>query len=162
MTDDVLALLHGMQMRRFGVGDELLAEGANSGTIFVLAEGAVEIRKGDMTVATVRERGSFLGEISALLGSGHTASVVASEPTTAYVIPDAANTIEQRPALALAIARLLARRLHAVTTYLADIKRQYGGEDGHLGLMDEVLSELLTLRVSPVAPGSDREDVPDY
>lgn len=162
MTDDVLSLLDGLLTQRFDAGEVLLAEGANSGTIFVLAEGAVEIRKGDLTVATVRERGSFLGEISALLGSGHTASVVAAEPTSVYVIRDAAHAIEQRPALALAIARLLARRLHAVTTYLADIKRQYGGEEGHLGVMDQVLSELLTLRVSPVAPGSAREDVPDY
>lgn len=163
MSDDVLALLEGMELRRFAPGETMLQEGPSSGTILVLAEGSAEIRKGDLVVASVSEPGSFLGEISALTGSGHMASVVAREPTAAYVIPDAARAIEERPALALAIARLLARRLNAVTTYLADIKRQYGGEDGHLGMMDEVLSELLTMRgASNVRPGSEREDVPDY
>lgn len=162
MTDDVFALLDGMELHRFAAGETLLAEGPGTGSIYVLADGSVEIRKGDLVVASVSERGSFLGEISALVGSGHTASVVAREPTAAYLIPHATTAIEERPALALAIARLLARRLNAVTTYLADIKRQYGGEEGHLGLMDEVLSELLTMRTSTVAPGSAREDVPDY
>lgn len=162
MSEDVIGMLDGLEVRRFEPGEELFVEGTTTGTMLVLAEGVVEIRKGDLTVTTVRERGSFLGEISALLGSGHTAGVVARESTLEHVIPDAARAIEERPALALADARLLARRLFAVTTYIADIKRQYGDEDGHLGMMDEVLSELLTMRSSSDELGSGRSDVPDY
>ena len=61
-----------------------------------------------------------------------------------------------------AIAQLLARRLAAVTAYLVDIKRQYANSDTHLGLMDQVLGNLIAMHPSLTEPGSERSDVPDY
>jgi len=54
--------------------------------------------------------------------------------------------LEATPAISVHVARLLARRLNAVTTYLVDLKRQYEDRDDHLGMVDEVLESLLQLQ----------------
>lgn len=79
-----------------------------------------------------------------------------------FVVEDAAAAIIAKPEIALAIGRLLARRLEALTGYLADIKRQYAGTGGHLELMDKVLGELISMRPRSIDLGSERSDVPDY
>ena len=159
---DVLKLCAGFPRRELAAGERILAEGTASGALFVLVSGALEVRKGPVRVTLVDEPGAFLGEISVLLGTTPTADVVAVRPTTVLVLSDPAAVIHANPALALAIARLLARRLQAVTTYLADIKRQYGGAGGHLGVMDKVLVEITRMRPRSLEPGSERKDVPDY
>lgn len=160
--DDVLALCRGLPARALGPGEVLLVEGEPSGPMYVLVDGRVAVRKGEMTVTTVSEPGAFLGEIGALLGMPVSADVVAVTDTEVLVIEDAAATVVDRPELTLAIARLLARRLRAVTSYLGDLKRQYADLDGHLSMMDAVLSELTSMRPRDVEPGSERDDVPEY
>lgn len=128
----------------------------------MLIEGEVSIRRQGVAFVHLREPGIFLGEISALLGTRHNTSVVAEVPTRCYVIDNAAAALAQHPDLLVGVARLLARRLSALTAYLVDIKRQYRGEDGHLALMDQVLSQLMSVQPVAIEPGSAREDVPDY
>jgi CRP/FNR family transcriptional regulator, cyclic AMP receptor protein len=160
--DDVLSLCAGLPIRTFAPGEVLLAEGSPGGAMYVLVRGAVEVRKDGGTLVRIDDPGAFLGEISALLGVPRSADVVAVEATEVRVIEDPTAVLAAEPELVLAIARLLAHRLRAVTSYLADLKRQYGGAGGHLGLMDQVLSELTAMRRTSLAPGSEREDVPDY
>lgn len=161
MTDDVLALCAGLPQRTFATGAELLPEGERTGRMLVLVAGCVEIRRGRTRVATMSESGALLGEMAALLDIGHTASVVATEPTLVYVIEDAAEAIRRRPELLLAVARVLAVRVNAMTSYLADVARQYGDDSGHLGLLHTVLSELTNVRPLGTKPGSQRE-APDH
>ena len=65
--------------------------------------------------------------------------------------------------LPLALARLLARRLQVMTTYLADIKQQYADHEGGLGMVDTVLG---TPHADGRAPrselGSERDPDPEY
>jgi CRP/FNR family transcriptional regulator, cyclic AMP receptor protein len=160
--DDVLSLCAGLPVRILATGEVLLAEGSPGGAMYVLVRGAVEVRKDGGTLVRIDDPGAFLGEISALLGVPRSADVVAVEASEVRVIEDPTAVLAAEPELVLAIARLLAHRLRAVTSYLADLKRQYGGAGGHLGLMDQVLSELTAMRRASLAPGSEREDVPDY
>jgi CRP/FNR family transcriptional regulator, cyclic AMP receptor protein len=160
--DDVLTLCAGLPTRTFEAGEVLLVEGSSSDAILVLERGAVEVRKEGAALLTIDAPGAFLGEISALLGTPRSADVVAVAPTEVRVIEDPAAALTADPQLVLAIARLLAHRLRASTSYLADLKQQYGGAGGHLALMDQVLSELTAMRTTSLAPGSEREDVPDY
>ena len=160
--DGVLALCGGVPEQVFAPGEALLGQGATSGRLLVLVEGEVGVYRQGVLVVRLSQPGEILGELSALLGTGHTASVVALVPTRCHVIADAATALAEHPDLLMAVARLLARRLQAVTAYLVDIKRQYGGEDGHLGMMDQVLSALMNVKPLPIEPGSDREDMPDY
>jgi CRP/FNR family transcriptional regulator, cyclic AMP receptor protein len=160
--DDVLALCSDLPARTFAPGEVLLAEGASGAAMFILVVGRVEVRKASVTVTSVSEPGAFLGEMAALLGTPASADVVAVAPTEVLVVEDAAASIADDPQLTLAIARLLARRLQAVTSYLGDLKRQYADLDGHLSMMDTVLSELTSMRPHDVEAGSERDDVPDY
>ena len=78
-------------------------------------------------------------------------------------VEQASESVQRQPELTYAIARLLARRLSAVTAYLVDIKRQYADTNTHLALMDEVLANIIMMQpAAPTAMGSERKDVPDY
>jgi CRP-like cAMP-binding protein len=147
---------------RLAPGDSLIEEAVRTDRLYVLKSGAFEVVRNGVRVILISEPGAFLGEISAVLGSAPTASVVAVRDSTVYVVDDASASVRSRPELTYAIAQLLAVRLSAVTAYLVDIKRQYADSNTHLALMDQVLANLIAMHPSAVRPGSERSDVPDY
>ena len=51
------------------------------------------------------------------------------------------------------MARLLANRLNAATTYLVDLKRQFAGSNDHLGMVGEVLETLIHQQEQDFLPG---------
>jgi CRP-like cAMP-binding protein len=132
----------GLNERRFEAGDSILAEGSVTGTLFVLIDGAVEVRKGDVAVATVREPGALFGEMSVLLGTPHTASVVTVEPARVYVVEDA-TVFLNAPGILLHVSQLLAKRLRMVNTYVADLQEQFAEHGDHLGMAGDVVERML-------------------
>jgi len=150
-----------LPLRTFAAGEMVLTEGQRSGLLYVLASGAVEVLKDDVQINIVSEPGTFFGEVSVLLDEPHTASVRAVEPSTFYVADDPLAFVGSRPEVALAISWLLARRLHFVTTYLVDVKRQFEGSGDHLSMVDEVLESLVHHQDAEASPGSDRCPEPD-
>ena len=145
---------------QFEAGAELLTEGTTSGHLFVLADGVLEVMRGDTQVALVDEPGAVFGEMSILLDTPHTATVRAYLPSTVYVFDDAAAFLKSDPAVAFHVARLLAQRLNAATSYLVDLKHQYEGHGDHLGMVSDVLASLLNQQNEEFTPGSDR--LPDH
>jgi CRP/FNR family cyclic AMP-dependent transcriptional regulator len=123
-------------------GDHLMDEGAQTGKLYVLLEGAAQVLKGDAEITRIAEPGAFFGEMSILLGTPHTATVRALAPSRFYVVDDVAAFLSS-PDVTLSLSRLLAKRLQMVTTYLADLKHQFAEHDDHLGMVDEVLDSLL-------------------
>jgi CRP/FNR family cyclic AMP-dependent transcriptional regulator len=152
----------GMPQRIYDRGEDILQEG-KPGSLFILAEGTVEILKGDFRVNVVDEPGSIFGEVSALLGIPPMATVRALERSRLFVAEDGLAFLSSRTDLALAVARLLARRLNSVTTYLADLKKQFEDQQSHLGIVDEVLESLVHDQSAgeDLTPGSDREPDPN-
>ncbi len=152
----------GLPERTFEPGDVLLQEGV-AGPLYVLAEGAVEILKGDLQINVVDEAGAIFGEVSALLGIAPMATVRALERSRLFVVEDGLAFLSSRPELALAVARLLATRLNSVTTYLVDLRKQFEDQRSHLGMVDEVLETLVHGQDTgeKVPPGSDREPDPN-
>ena len=148
--------------RRLAAGEVLLEEGKSShGVLYVLAEGAMEVLKGDVQIAHVSEPGAFFGEMSILLDIPASATVRAIEPSLCHVAPDGARFLESSSAVSLSVARLLARRLHLASSYLADLKRQYEGAEAGLAVVDEVLEALSHQQIEDDCdPGSDRD--PNY
>jgi CRP-like cAMP-binding protein len=130
-------------VKTFGAGEVLLHEGRRAGILYVLAEGRVEIVKRDVQINTVGEPGAIFGEISVLLNVPHMATVRTLTPSRFFVIEKARRFLEIHPDLAFHIAKLLGQRLRLVTTYLVDLKRQFEQEEGHLGMVDEVLESLV-------------------
>ena len=141
-------------------GAVLIAEGKRSGRLLVLAEGSVEVVRGETQVAVVSEPGSFFGEMSVLLDLPHTATVRALSAATVYTFDDAAAFLRSDPEVALQVARMLAQRLNAATTYLVDLKRQYAGNGNHLAMVSDVLASLIHNQEPEFTPGSDRQPDP--
>ena len=141
-------------------GTVLMAEGMTSGRLYVLAEGSIEVVRGETQVAVVSEPGSFFGEMSVLLDLPHTATVRALSPATVYAFDDAGAFLRSDPEIALVVARMLAQRLNAATTYLVDLKRQYAGNGNHLGMVSDVLASLIHNQEPEFTPGSDRKPDP--
>jgi CRP-like cAMP-binding protein len=162
---DVLALCSAMPQLQLAAGATLVEQGVRSGRLYVLKDGAFEVVRGGVRVVTISEPGAFLGEISALLHTTPTADVIATRPSTVHVLEDADAAVRRNPELTYAMAQMLARRLVAVTAYLVDVKRQYADSDTHLGLMDQVLGQLMAMHpggAGALPAGSERSDVPDY
>ena len=65
------------------------------------------------------------------------------------------TTSPPTPTSDLPIARLLARRLQNVTSYLVDLKRQYRDREDHLGMVDEVLDSLAHEQGTGFIPASE-------
>jgi len=124
-------------------GTILLQEGEQSGALYILETGSVEIAKGDIVLTTVSSPGAVFGELSLLLDTPHMATVRTVAPSTLFFAQDAAGLLDQNLAIYYHLSRLLAARLASVSAYLADIKQQYATNEDHLGMVDEVLECLL-------------------
>lgn len=153
---NVLDFTAGLPELEFGPGGVLLAEVGKDRKLYVLIKGEVEVLKGDTQVNTQSEPGSIFGELSVLLDVPHTATVRAVTPCRAYYVGDGAAFLHSNPDMAFHLAKLLARKLNSITTYLVDLKRQFQDQDDHLGMVDEVLESLLHQQGEEHQPGSDR------
>jgi CRP/FNR family transcriptional regulator, cyclic AMP receptor protein len=158
----MLELAHDRPRRELRVDDALIVDGLPVPALYVLVEGALRIEKAGMPITTVTEPGACLGEMSLLLGLPATADVVASEQSVVAVIDDASMLLESDPRVSLALARLLAVRLHAMTTYLADLKQQYSDHEDGLGMVDVVLDRLMRTSGPRTQLGSERDPDPEY
>jgi CRP-like cAMP-binding protein len=138
-------------------GAVLLPEGERTGRLFVLQAGEVEILKGDFLINLVSDRGAIFGDMSALLDIPHMATVRATKPCSVNAIENGVAFLESHPEMAYLLAQILAQRLHGVTTYLADLKRQFEDQASHLGMVDEILETLVHDQRSNFTPGSDRD-----
>jgi CRP/FNR family transcriptional regulator, cyclic AMP receptor protein len=139
----LLEICASLPEREFAAGEVVLEDQRRSGLLYVLAEGRVEILKGETRVGTIGHAGAIFGDIAILLNQPHTATVRCLVPSRFFVVEDPANFLVAHPAVSLALARGLAERLDAVTRYLVDVKAQYEDRADHLGMVDEVLESLL-------------------
>jgi CRP/FNR family transcriptional regulator, cyclic AMP receptor protein len=142
-------------------GDAVVTEGGSSGEIYVLASGSLVVRKGDQQVNTITLPGAVIGEISVLLDADHGATVEAAEPSVLRVARDGRAFLGEDLEVLRSVAVGLAERLNFVTTYLADLKDQYGDSPG-LCMVPDVLGRLAAHQQPAARPGSVREPDPEY
>jgi CRP/FNR family transcriptional regulator, cyclic AMP receptor protein len=146
--------------KQFAPGTVLLSEGETSGRLYILAEGSVEVLRGDTQVAVIGDVGAVFGEMSVLLNRPHTATVRATSPVGVFVFDDAESFLKSNPEIAFFVGKLLAERLNAATTYLVDLKRQFEGQGNHLGMVGEVLEALIHQQSEEFTLGPEREADP--
>lgn len=156
----LLAACRSLPVEKVQAGTVLLEEGTKTGRLFVLVDGEISIVHGGVEIASVNDPGAVLGEISALLGIPHTASVLASKPCSVYRIDDAASFLQTETEIVFAIAKGLARRLKSASNYLADIKTQYKDRSDHFAMIDSVLTSIVFQPVVEAEPADDRADDP--
>jgi len=143
-------------------GEVLLAEGTKSGLIFILIEGEVDILKKDFRIGKLDRPGALIGEISALLDIPHIASVVAKGSSRLYKIENQSDFLKSNTEFTYPLAIILAKKLNTITNYLADIREQYNDRGDHLGMVDQILEELINQQDEEQQPGSDRDLVDGY
>jgi CRP-like cAMP-binding protein len=129
---DLLDLAADLPAREIPAGEFLLVEGTTSGALFVLVEGpsrsAAAMPSSPWSISPAN-----LGEISTLLGRPHRATVVAVVPTRVRVAFDGAAFLNAPMSLGTSPRDW---RLEALNAYLVDIREQYAGADGQLGLRE--------------------------
>jgi CRP/FNR family transcriptional regulator, cyclic AMP receptor protein len=141
-------------------GQAVVHEGGVGGAIWVLVSGALQVRKGDVPVNTITQPGAMVGEISVLLGTDHGATVEATTPSRLRLAADGHDLLGD-PAVTKLVAVGLAERLKFVTSYLADLKQQYGDAPG-LSMVSDVLTQLAQRSGPTARPGSARDPDPQY
>ena len=158
---EMLALSAHLPLVEFAAGEVITTEGGTAGPIWILVSGSLQIRKGQVVVNTVTEPGSLIGEISLLLNSAFSATVETTAPTVMRFAEDGRALLTSNPAISTLVAVGLADRLNFVTTYLADLKHQYGSTPG-LSMIPAVLERLAQHQTTTARPGSAREPDPEY
>jgi CRP-like cAMP-binding protein len=158
---DMLELSAHLPEVAFAPGDTVVREGSTDGAIWVLVSGALQVRKGAVLVNTITRPGALIGEVSVLLDTAYGATVEATAPSVLRLAADGRALLAADPGITRLVAIGLAERLNFVTTYLADLKHQYGDAPG-LAMVSDVLGQLAQ-RQGPLArPGSARDPDPDY
>ena len=138
----ILELSAELPVRTFEPGSPVIEQGAACGELLILLEGEVEVLRDDVRVAKASEPGAVFGEMSVLLNTPYTATVRTLKPSRFAVVANPKEFLESSPEASLHVARLLAKRIDALNSYLIDVKRQYEGHD-HLGMVDDVLGTLM-------------------
>jgi len=130
--DDRAELAALMPEHHYASGSEIFREGDPGGELYILGAGAVEVQKqrshGSGRVVIARfDRGGVIGEMSLVDQMPRSASVLAVQPTRAWILSqEGFNEILQlKPRLAVELLRglatLLSQRLRNTSGWFADV-----------------------------------------
>ena len=158
---DMLTLSASLPSVDFAPGDIVVEEGGTTGALWILVSGALRVRKGAVAVNTVTRPGALIGEVAVLLDGANGATVEATEPSVLRHAADGKALLASDPWISRLVAVGLAERLNVVTTYLADLKQQYGDAPG-LSMVNDVLARLVHGQGTRARPGSARDPDPEY
>lgn len=139
-------------------GDVLIQEGTRPSRLLVLVSGAVTVERDGVPFARIDSPGAVFGEMSWVLSKPATATVRATSEVRVHVVDDPETFfLREQPRAALAVLRMTASRLDGLTQYLVDVKQQFAGLDGHLGMVDQILDTLVHHQAPAPHTGSVRD-----
>jgi CRP-like cAMP-binding protein len=101
----------------------VLRAASKTGRLLILKEGAVQVVREGIEIATEADPGAVFGELSVLLDQPHTADVRALETSQLHVA-DASKLLKVDPIALLYVATLLARRLDGANQKVIELKRE--------------------------------------
>ncbi|MHC4660669.1 MAG: Crp/Fnr family transcriptional regulator [Planctomycetota bacterium] len=111
-------------LRSFPPNKMIFDEGEMSTELYILRMGKVAIIKGGKQVAEISEKGSYIGEMSSLLGEPRSARMETRTSCQFYVVPGAIipKLVSGDPGTAMKFLAGLANRLKATTDELASVR----------------------------------------
>jgi hypothetical protein len=120
-TQQLMVLAGLLQEQKVGEGERIFAAGEEGLSLYLVLEGEVELRRGDLVLDTT-PADSFFGELSTLDGVPRSADAVATHPTRLLRLErdDLLRLLEEAPALALGFAQVLSARVRRLQTRLED------------------------------------------
>jgi CRP/FNR family transcriptional regulator, cyclic AMP receptor protein len=125
-----------LPLTTYRAGDTILAAGSKTGRLLILKTGSVVVLNGSTEIARVDDPGTVIGEIAALLDVPHTADVRALTDSQFHVAD--VTLIDNEPAAARYVARILARRIVEANKNFTELRSQL-----HAGQSSGVLSKIL-------------------
>ncbi len=99
----ILESLQGHERRNFDAGQFVIQQGGQTDALYFLIEGAVEVLKDDVRVASASQPGLVFGEMAVFLDGAHTASVRAVKPCSFYIVEKPRDFLKSSPTLCLPI-----------------------------------------------------------
>ena len=157
MSTGLLHLSEDLPSEVLPAGGLLIAEGDRHDRMFVLVRGLLTVERDGVVVARIDAPGAVFGEMSAVLDRPATATVRAVSETEVRVVADPLAFLSERPGAAVAVLRITAGRLDALTQYLVDVKQQFAEHGDHLGLVDGILGTLVHHQGPAARTGSARD-----
>jgi signal-transduction protein with cAMP-binding, CBS, and nucleotidyltransferase domain len=126
-------------LRAFEAGDVVLHEGNATNRLLVLQNGTVDVVKDDVLLARVSQQGAVFGDMAVILGQAHTADVLASTPSSFFVIEDARRVLESDADLGRYLLVELAKRLDDINRLLIDARAALIEAESRHGHLHEVI-----------------------
>ncbi len=112
-----------LPIKEYDANDVLIREGRVGNEMYVLLSGRVAVSVQGIDIATIDAKGSFIGEISALMGTKRIATVTTLAPCKFYVIGNLLEYFEQNPDSGFLMARTLAARLIQMNRNFVELKQ---------------------------------------
>jgi CRP-like cAMP-binding protein len=159
---DMLEIAADLPVQSVPAGSVLITEGTMSGRMYVLASGSVTVERDGVAFARIQAPGAIFGEMAVVLRQPATATVRAASDIEVHVIDDPEAFLVERPGAALSVLRMTASRLDGLTQYLVDVKAQFADEQGHLGMVGEIVDTLINHQSPAVRTGSVRDPEGDH
>jgi len=129
-AEEMKRLARGARAYRYAAGEEIVRQGDEGDSFFILTSGRVEISAVDETgakaVLAQLEIGDFVGEMSLLTGKRRSATVTALEDTDVIVVDKAnfAGVITADPSIAQSLSEILERRLRENAAKMAELEKE--------------------------------------
>lgn len=138
----IAALSVSLPLETLSPGTHLTTEGTRSGQLYVLESGRLKVTRGGVTLASIEEPGSIVGEMAVLLGTPHSATVVAETEVKIRVMANAIDVLSQNADFALHIATLACARLNTTSALLVEMQNQSEDQPREKALMQRILGAL--------------------
>lgn len=140
----LLTLTYSQPTRVLEPGEVLIREGDHGGTLFILESGRLIVERDGVQIATIKDAGAMVGEMSVLLQIPNSATVRAEKAATVRVVVDALAYLERTPLVALRVATLVCNRLNETSKLLVEMRREHKHESTEHGLLSRLVAALAT------------------
>ena len=140
---ELLSQLDALPRTAIRAGETIFEQGTHSDFLVFIVDGSVEVVKDGIIVDHESRPGSVYGELSILLENPHMAEVRAATDSVIVKVENPLQFFIDHPMITLQVCRTIAERLTAATRYLVDVRRQFSKDEGHLAMMDKILTTLI-------------------
>ncbi len=112
-----------LSIKEFGANEILVKEGRYGREMYVLLKGVLEVSKDGIPIAKIDAKGSFIGEICALMETRRIATIKTLTPCKFYVIEDLSRYFAENPEAGFLMAKTLASRLIDMNQSFVNLKK---------------------------------------
>lgn len=129
-------------VREFQSGDFIFKEREKGEEMFILLEGAVELRKkvetGEQLLKLVDQPNDFFGEMALIDGNPRSATAVAVQPSKLLIIdqPSFENMIVSNGKFALKVIKILSERIRISNIHISELSSEIPRERCLRGMVD--------------------------